>query len=122
MSGHLNSRRSSIKVTRVATNVLAEQTMSWEADGGGQLWGRMMSGGKANTTSSNPRCALSLRGKDEPFSPFNLSRRTTCRPDLRYDIFWNREENGCVRVHVSVCCIQSVVGVNVRARGFASQP
>lgn len=44
LSGYLNSRRSSIKVTRVATNVLAEQTMSREADGGGQLRGRTKSG------------------------------------------------------------------------------
>lgn len=36
-----------MKVTRVASNVLVEQTMSWEQDGGEQLQGR--------TASSVPR-------------------------------------------------------------------
>lgn len=35
LSGYLNSGHSSIKVTHIAANVLAEQTMSREADGSG---------------------------------------------------------------------------------------
>lgn len=64
LSGHLNSRRSSIKVTRVATNVLAEQTMSRQADGGAQLRGRTMSGEAAATG------ALPPRDRRSPYGPF----------------------------------------------------
>lgn len=65
----------SIKVTRVATNVLAEQTMSWEADGGGQHRGRMTSGGMSDTASSNPTLRALQPGEKINASPSATSPR-----------------------------------------------
>lgn len=76
LSGYLNSRRSSIKVTRVGTNVLAEQTMSWEADGGGQRRGRTESEERQTQASSKPpRCALPCPGGKINASPSATSPR-----------------------------------------------
>lgn len=93
LSGYLNCRPSSMKVTRVASNVLVEQTMSWEqrrrwAAPGSHTHGQQRT---KIATHLTPRCA--------PSCPvlLRVCVRSTCPCDLRYAIF-GAEKCICARV------------------------
>lgn len=86
LSGYLNSRPLSMKVTRVASNVLVEQTMSWEQDGGEQLQGR--------TASSLSKTATHRTPAVHPFVLLRVCVRSTCQVCH----IWNREVSMCVFV------------------------
>ncbi|CAB1417251.1 unnamed protein product [Pleuronectes platessa] len=57
--------------------------MSWEANGGGQLRGRMKSGGTAHTASSYPMLCALQPGERLTLRPLQPLSKWTTSPDLR---------------------------------------